>query len=137
MAALVGVAPLNRDSGTLRGRRSIWGGRDDVRAALYMGALVAARCNPVVREFYERLLAAGKPKKVALVAWSCASCSLSSTRSSNTILLGGHLAIFPLDFQDSCFFLPLFTKRQGRVFSEVRTNTLENFPYPLRTDRRL
>ncbi len=68
LAALVGVAPLNRDSGTLRGRRSVWGGRAEVRAALYMGALVAARRNPVVRDFYERLLAAGKPKKVALVA---------------------------------------------------------------------
>ena len=68
VAALVGVAPLNRDSGTLRGRRSVWGGRADVRAALYMGALVAARRNPAIREFYERLLAAGKPKKVALVA---------------------------------------------------------------------
>jgi transposase len=71
LAALVGVAPLNRDSGTLRGRRGIWGGRADVRAALYMGALVAARRNPVVRGFYERLLAAGKPKKVALVACMC------------------------------------------------------------------
>ena len=68
LAALVGVAPLNRDSGTLRGHRSVWGGRADVRAALYMGALVAARRNPVVKKFYERLLAAGKPKKVALVA---------------------------------------------------------------------
>jgi transposase len=68
LAALVGVAPLNRDSGTLGGRRSVWGGRAEVRAALYMGALVAARRNPVVRDFYERLLAAGKPKKVALVA---------------------------------------------------------------------
>jgi transposase len=68
VAALVGVAPLNRDSGTLRGHRSVWGGRADVRGALYMGALVAARRNPVVKEFYERLLAAGKPKKVALVA---------------------------------------------------------------------
>jgi transposase len=68
VAALVGVAPLNRDSGTLRGRRSVWGGRAEVRSALYMGALVAARRNPVVKEFYERLLAAGKPKKVALVA---------------------------------------------------------------------
>ena len=64
----MGVAPLNRDSGTLHGRRSVWGGRAEVRAALYMGALVAARRNPVVRGFYERLLAAGKPKKVALVA---------------------------------------------------------------------
>jgi transposase len=68
LAALVGVAPLNRDSGTFRGSRGVWGGRAEVRAALYMGALVAARRNPVVREFYERLLAAGKPKKVALVA---------------------------------------------------------------------
>jgi transposase len=105
LAALVGVAPLNRDSGTLRGRRSVWGGRAEVRAALYMGALVAARRNPAIREFYERLLAAGKPKKVALVACACASCSLSSTRSSNTVLLGGLLTIFPLDFEDSCFFL--------------------------------
>jgi transposase len=68
VAALVGVAPLNRDSGTLRGHRSVWGGRAEVRAVLYMGALVAARRNPVVKQFYERLLAAGKPKKVALVA---------------------------------------------------------------------
>src|SRR5215211_5960020 len=68
VAALVGVAPLNRDSGTLRGHRSVWGGRAEVRGALYMGALVAARRNPVVKEFYERLLAAGERKKVALVA---------------------------------------------------------------------
>ena len=68
MAALVGVAPLNRDSGTLRGRRTVWGGRADVRAVLYMATLVATRHNPVVRAFYERLVAAGKPKKVALTA---------------------------------------------------------------------
>lgn len=68
LAALAGVAPLNRDSGTLRGRRSAWGGRGRVRAALYMGALVAARHNPAIRAFYERLVAGGKPKKVALVA---------------------------------------------------------------------
>jgi transposase len=68
LASLVGVAPLNRDSGTFRGHRGVWGGKADVRAALYMGALVATRRNPVVRQFYERLLAAGKPKKVALVA---------------------------------------------------------------------
>jgi transposase len=68
LAALVGVAPLNRDSGILRGKRATWGGRSGVRAALYMGALVATRCNPTVKMFYERLLAAGKPKKVALVA---------------------------------------------------------------------
>lgn len=68
IAALVGVAPLNRDSGTLRGRRMVWGGRSKVRAALYMATLVATRRNPVIRAFYERLLAVGKPKKVALTA---------------------------------------------------------------------
>ncbi|MGH7630129.1 MAG: IS110 family transposase [Gemmatimonadales bacterium] len=68
IAALVGVAPLVRDSGTLRGRRLVWGGRAPVRAVLYMGALVATRWNPVIRAFYGRLRAAGKPAKVALVA---------------------------------------------------------------------
>ncbi len=68
IAALVGVAPLNRDSGTLRGRRAVWGGRQAVRTALYMGTLRATRCNPAIRLFYDRLLAAGKAKKVALVA---------------------------------------------------------------------
>jgi transposase len=68
MAALVGVAPLNRDSGTLRGKRTVWGGRAHVRAALYMAALVGARCNPVIRSFYQRLCDAGKAKKVALTA---------------------------------------------------------------------
>jgi transposase len=68
LCALVGVAPFNRDSGQSRGKREVWGGRAPVRAALYMGALVATRHNPILKEFYERLLAAGKPKKVALVA---------------------------------------------------------------------
>lgn len=68
IAALVGVAPLNRDSGTLRGKRTIWGGRAQIRAALYMSALVATRFNPVIRAFYRRLCEAGKPKKVALTA---------------------------------------------------------------------
>ena len=68
IAALVGVAPLNRDSGTLQGKRTVWGGRATVRTALYMGALVASRWNPVLRSFYHRLCAAGKPKKVALTA---------------------------------------------------------------------
>jgi transposase len=68
IAALVGVAPLNRDSGMFRGKRMIHGGRAPVRTALYMGALVATRHNPVIRAFYQRLLAAGKPKKVALTA---------------------------------------------------------------------
>ncbi|MGH3054252.1 MAG: IS110 family transposase [Gaiellaceae bacterium] len=68
IAALVGVAPLNRDSGTLRGRRTVWGGRAQVRAVLYMSAIVAARFNPVIRTFYQRLQRAGKAKKVALTA---------------------------------------------------------------------
>ena len=68
IASLVGVAPFNRDSGNLRGKRAVWGGRSRVRAALYMGALVGSRHNPLIRDFYHRLLAAGKPKKVALVA---------------------------------------------------------------------
>lgn len=68
IAALVGVAPFNRDSGTLRGKRTIWGGRAQVRAVLYMAAVAAARSNPVIKRFYEQLLANGKPRKVALVA---------------------------------------------------------------------
>jgi len=68
IAALVGVAPFNRDSGTLHGRRTVWGGRATVRAALYMAALVGARCNPTLKAMYGRLVTGGKPKKVALVA---------------------------------------------------------------------
>lgn len=68
IAALVGVAPFNCDSGQFRGRRRIWGGRSSVRKALYMAALVAARHNPLLARFYQRLRAAGKPGKVALVA---------------------------------------------------------------------
>jgi transposase len=68
VAALVGVAPLNRDSGQMRGQRTIWGGRADVRRALYMATLTAVRHNPILKTHYERLLAAGKCKKVALVA---------------------------------------------------------------------
>ncbi|HEY5090858.1 MAG TPA: IS110 family transposase, partial [Polyangia bacterium] len=68
IAALVGVAPFNRDSGTLRGRRSIWGGRASVRGVLYMSALTATRFNPAIRAFYDRLRAVGKLPKVALVA---------------------------------------------------------------------
>ena len=68
VAALVGVAPLSRDSGKFRGQRTCWGGRANVRTALYMPTLVAVRHNPVLRAFYARLLEAGKPKKVALTA---------------------------------------------------------------------
>ena len=68
IAALVGVAPLNRDSGNYSGKRFVWGGRAGVRSALYMSALVATRHNRRIKAFYNRLLEAGKPKKVALVA---------------------------------------------------------------------
>jgi transposase len=68
LAALVGVAPFNADSGRWRGQRRIWGGRGDIRAGLYMAALAAIRCNPVLKTFYHRLRAVGKPPKVALVA---------------------------------------------------------------------
>jgi transposase len=68
IAKLAGLAPLARDSGMLRGKRTVWGGRAKIRSALYMSTLVAVRFNPVLRAFYQRLLAAGKPKKVALTA---------------------------------------------------------------------
>ena len=68
ISALIGVAPFNKDSGQMRGQRGIWGGRRNVRNVLYMATLVATRCNPVIKAFYQRLLADHKPKKVALVA---------------------------------------------------------------------
>lgn len=68
LSALVGVAPFNRDSGMFVGKRTVWGGRAGVRAALYMGALAATRFNPQIRSFYQRLCLAGKAKKVALTA---------------------------------------------------------------------
>jgi transposase len=68
LAGLVGVAPLHCDSGERRGKRRVWGGRARVRTTLYMATLVASRFNPVIRAFYERLLQAGNPKKVALTA---------------------------------------------------------------------
>ena len=68
LAALVGVAPLNRDSGGYRGARSVWGGRGQIRSVLYMATISAARNNPVIREFYQRLIGSGKKPKVALTA---------------------------------------------------------------------
>ena len=68
IAALAGVAPFSRDSGTMRGKRMIWGGRSQVRGALYMAALVGSRFNPTIAAYYQRLLAAGKSKKLALTA---------------------------------------------------------------------
>ena len=67
-AALAGLAPFNRDSGRMRGKRTIFGGRRDLRTGLYMAALVASRYNPILRAFYQRLRAAGKPSKLALTA---------------------------------------------------------------------
>lgn len=68
ICALVGICPFNRDSGKYRGKRAIWGGRSSVRSVLYMATLVATRCNPLIAAFYQKLLDAGKLKKVALVA---------------------------------------------------------------------
>ncbi|WP_460841558.1 IS110 family RNA-guided transposase [Noviherbaspirillum agri] len=68
ISSLIGVAPLNRDSGIMRGRRTIFGGRASVRQVLYMATLTAARHNPAIKAFYEHLVSAGEPKKVALVA---------------------------------------------------------------------
>jgi len=68
IGALVGVAPINRDSGTLRGKRRIQGGRACVRTILYMATLSATLCNPVIKAFYKKLVAQGKHKKVALTA---------------------------------------------------------------------
>ena len=68
ISALVGVCPFNRDSGTMRGKRSCFGGRSFIRAVLYMGTMSAIKCNPVIKEFYTKLVSAGKAKMVALVA---------------------------------------------------------------------
>ncbi|MDO8446973.1 MAG: IS110 family transposase [Deltaproteobacteria bacterium] len=68
IAALVGVAPLNRDSGTFKGKRSVWGGRGHLRTILYMGTISAVRFNPIIKIFYDRLRQAGKPPKVAITA---------------------------------------------------------------------
>lgn len=68
LSALLGVAPLNRDSGQFRGKRSVWGGRENVRSVLYMATLSAIRFNPVIKSFYKRLREAGKPHKVAMTA---------------------------------------------------------------------
>jgi transposase len=68
LAALAGIAPFNCDSGTFRGKRRCFGGRATLRCALYMATVTAIRCNPVIQPFYQRLVTAGKPKKVAIVA---------------------------------------------------------------------
>ena len=93
IAALVGVAPLAKDSGTLHGKRMVWGGRAPVRAVLYMGALIASRHNPVIRDFYQRLVAAGKPKKVALTACMRKLLVILNTMVRNNTRWGEHYAL--------------------------------------------
>jgi transposase len=84
IASLVGLAPCNHDRGTLRGQRHLRGGRSAVRATLYMAARVARQRNPTIRAFYERLLAAGKAKKVALTA-----CRRKLLTTLNTLVTSG------------------------------------------------
>ena len=97
IAALVGVAPLNRDSGTFRGKRVTWGGRAPVRRVLYMAALVGTRCNPALRSFYARLRLAGKPKKVALTA-----CMRKLLVMLNAMLRDGTVWMPDRELADSC-----------------------------------
>ena len=98
IATLAGVAPLARDSGTLRGKRMVWGGRASVRTALYLAALCGRRWNPQLRRFYERLLAAGKPKKVALIA-----CARKLLTILNAMLRDSTRWMAPAsDLQHSC-----------------------------------
>jgi transposase len=85
ICALVGVAPFNRDSGKFKGQRRIWGGRAQIRQALYMAALTAKRCNPVIRDLYERLTARGKPHKVALVACMRKMLTILNTMAKNDV----------------------------------------------------
>ncbi len=96
ICALLGVAPLNRDSGKLRGRRTIWGGRASIRKALFLPALSASRCNPVIRDLYQRLIAKGKLKKVVLVA--CMHKMIIILNSMVKITLPGIMLTLDADF---------------------------------------
>ena len=101
IATLVGVAPLNRDSGTWRGRRQIWGGRAQIRAALYMAALSASQHNPVIKPFYQRLIAKGKNPKVALTACMRKLLVILNTMvKTQTAWNPVHFS--PLDFNHGC-----------------------------------
>jgi transposase len=97
IAALVGVAPLNRDSGNMRGKHGIWGGRASVRTVLYMAAVAATKHNPVIREVYLRLGGAGKEKKVALVA-----CMRKLLVTLNAMMRDQKQWLPPAPKQDSC-----------------------------------
>jgi len=90
IASLVGVAPLNRDSGTLRGKRTIWGGRANVRTALYMATLSSVKANPQIKVFYQRLIAKGKTKKVALVACMRKQLTVLNAMVKTNTLWGHH-----------------------------------------------
>ena len=85
ISALVGVAPFNRDSGQFKGQRRIWGGRAQIRQTLYMAAVTARRCNPVIRAYYERLTARGKPHKVAMVACMRKMLIILNTMTKNHV----------------------------------------------------
>jgi transposase len=100
IAALVGVAPLNRDSGLFRGKRKVWGGRKQVRARLYMGTLVASRHNPIIRTFYTKLLQTGKPKKLAITACMRKLLTILNAMARSS----SHWQIMPSSLltQDSC-----------------------------------
>jgi transposase len=98
IAALVGIAPFNRDSGQHRGERVIWGGRAHIRQVLYMAAVSAARSNPVIRTFYKRLRANGKPAKVALVACMRKLLTIMNAMLKNNTCWNPNL----LDVEHSC-----------------------------------
>ena len=83
IASLVGLAPIPHDSGKMKGRRSIWGGRSHVRKALYMAAVASVRCNPILKAYYLRLRGAGKPAKVALVATARKLLVILNTMTKN------------------------------------------------------
>jgi transposase len=97
IAALVGVAPFNRDSGKHQGGRVIWGGRAQVRRTLYMAAVAALRCNPVIRAFYQHLRSQGKPAKVAITA-----CMRKLLTIMNAMLKHRCAWMPSLDTQHSC-----------------------------------
>jgi transposase len=101
IAALVGVAPLNRDSGNFRGKRMVWGGRAQVRAALYMAALSASRHNPVIKPFYQRLIAKGKKPKVALTACMRKLLVILNTMVKTQTAWNPN-QFLPLDFHHGC-----------------------------------
>ena len=107
IAALAGVAPTNRDSGIMRGKRTVWGGRARVRAALYMGALVATRYNPVIRVFYQRLLGLERSRKLP---WFLHAQAADHTQQ--------HGEVRPtLGFSDNC---PLTSRTVASYINDIR-----------------